>query len=146
MIIGYGFKRNETDLRNAGAKKVFIDTEKSRPVRARMMKDAGLREGDTLLVLHLNDLAGSGKASRVFIDRVKDLLDVTVKVAPGDWATGTRPRKFSPTPEQDASCREIWLNPWTTTASKLVEIVKIMGHPVARGGPNYRYGTPDKPK
>ena len=146
MIIGYGYKRRESDLRNAGAERVFIDTQRSRPERADMMMHNQVRSGDTLLVLNRLDIGGTPKATDQFIDRAVK-LGVIFQVAPGDWPAGNgRPAKYKFTPEQDAKCRDVQLNEWLTGDGRQERITEIMGHAVPRHILEYRYGTADKPK
>ena len=144
MIIGYGYKRSETDLRKMGAERVFIDTDRARPERADMMIHKQVRPGDTVLVLHLLDLGGTQMASESFRALI-EARGATVKVAPGDWdVRGGRPRKFDPQGDDDTYCRDIWLNQYYTVATKLAKISKRIGHTVLRSAPDYRYVT--KPK
>ncbi len=141
MIIGYGYKRRESDLVAMGAGKVFIDTDRARPERAEMMLSTQVRYGDTVLVLHMLDLGGTSMASDQFADKIK-AIGADVKVAPGEWdVRGGRPRKFDPQGEDDIYCRDIWLNEWYSVATKLAKITKRLGYQVSRGGPDYRYVT-----
>ena len=144
MIIGYGYKRRESDLVKMGADKVFIDTERARPERAEMMINTQVRPGDTILVLHMLDLGGTIMASEQFASKVR-AKGVDVKIAPGSWeARGGRPRKFDPEGDDDTYCRGIWLNEYYTVATKLTKISKRLGYTVLRSAPHYRYVT--KPK
>ena len=144
MIIGYGYKRRESDLVAMGADKVFIDTERARPERAEMMIRKYVRQGDTVLVLHMLDLGGTTLASEQFADKIK-AAGAAVSLAPGQWdVRGGRPRKFDPQGDDDDYCRDIWLNEYYTVATKLEKISERLGYSVPRGGPDYRYKT--KPK
>ncbi len=146
MIIGYGYRRKEADLRAAGAEQVWIDTKRDRLERSAMTEGRGLREGDTLLLLHWNDLGGNKPSS----DRLAARLEkrgVTVKVADGPYAVSAgRPAKLRPTPEQDAEARSIWLDGFHSLAYKLRRVAEIYGQDVKAHQMYYRHGSPDDPK
>lgn len=71
MKIGYGYCRNDADLRAAGAEKVYLDGKKTmREDRELMLRE--LREGDVVLLLRPGDLgAGKGLAAikQIIADR-----------------------------------------------------------------------------
>lgn len=146
MIIGYGWKRDENDLRAEGAERVYVDTKRERPERAFALAVGALRDGDTLLLLHWNDLGGNKPAS----DRLARWLagrGVVVKVSPNNKRfTPKGKAKFVPTAEQDTQCRALWLDPERPAAYKLRRIGEIMGKPVTRGQLYYRYGTAENPR
>ena len=147
MIVGYGWKRDEKDLLADGAERVYIDTKKERPERGAALAAGALRDGDTVLLLHWNDLGGSKPAS----DRLARWLDergVAIKVSPNSARFTPRgAAKFIPeNAEQDAEMRDLWLDRERPEAYKLRRIGEIYGKPVARGQLFYRYGTAEKPK
>ncbi len=146
MIVGYGWKRDEQDLLAEGAERVYIDTQKERPERAAALAAGALRAGDTVLLLHLNDLGGSRPAS----DRLARWLEgrgVAIKVSPNSRRFTPRgAAKFTPDADQDPQCRDLWLDPERPEVYKLRRISEVYGKPVARGQLFYRYGSAEKPK
>jgi DNA invertase Pin-like site-specific DNA recombinase len=146
MNIGYGFRRTEAALKQAGAERVWIDLSKERTERADMLR-IGLKAGDTLIVLSKNDLGGSARANRIIRDNLT-AMGVTVAVVAPDTLSKPmgRPRKFDPTPEQAEQIKEIWLCWHHTGAYKLRRAAEIMGHSVSRGQLNHRFGNMSKPK
>ncbi len=146
MIVGYGWSRDEKDLLAEGATRVYIDTKKERPERATALASGGLREGDTLLLLHWNDLGGNKPAS----DRLARWLDergVTIKVSPNSARfTPQGAAKFTPAVKEDAEMRDLWLDRERPESYKLRRIGEIYGSPVGRGQLFYRYGSAEKPK
>ena len=146
MNIGYGFRRTEAALKQAGADRVWIDTSKERTERSDMLR-FGLTAGDTLIVLAENDLGGSARANRIIRDNLT-AMGVTVAVVAPETPSKPmgRPRKFDPTPEQDEQTKEIWLCWHHTGAYKLRRAAEIMGYPVSRGQLNHRFGSMSNPK
>ena len=148
MKIGYGYQRREADLLEAGAEKAFVDITPERRERADMVRFA-LQGGDTILLLSERDLGGSPKADAMWRERI-EAMGVTIEIAPRKDdkppAKMGRPRRFDPTPEQDAQCRELWLCWHYTEAYKLRRISEIMGQPVTRGVLFSRYGSMKNPK
>ena len=146
MIVGYGWKRDENDLLAEGAERVYIDTKKERPERAAALAAGSLREGDTVLLLHCNDLGGNKPASDRLARWLKE-RGVMIKVSPNSKRyTPKGAAKFVPDETQDAQCRELWLDRERPESYKLRRIGEIVGKPVARGQLFYRYGTAEKPK
>ena len=146
MIYGYGYNRTEADLRKAGAERVVIDTQPSRPERSEMANGGGIRPGDTLVVLSWMDLGGTQKASDHFA-KACAAIDIEIKVAPGEHPKrGGRPIKFNPQGEDRKYCFDMWHNPFPTIAYKLERISRQVGHSVTRSGPDYQFGTPGNPK
>lgn len=148
MKIGYGYRRTEKALRDAGAERVWIDLSKERTERADMVS-AGLRAGDTLVLLSIRDLGGSAKADAMWKENI-EAMGVTVEVCePVDEQEARpvgRPKKFDPTPEQDDQIRKLWLCWHYTEAYKVRRVAEIMGHEVKRGVLFHRYGSMSKPK
>lgn len=148
MKIGYGYRRDEADLKSAGAEKVYVDISRERQERADMVA-YGLREGDTLLLLSMRDLGGAPKADAMWRERV-EAMGVAIKVValPDDKPPAKigRPKKYEPTPEQEEQIRKIWLCWHYTEAYKLRRAAEIYGHPVGRGVLFNRYGSMKKPK
>ncbi len=146
MIVGYGWKRDEKALLAEGAQRIYIDTHKERPEREAALAAGALRTGDTVLLLHFNDLGGSRPAS----DRLARWLEgrgVAIKVSPNSARyTPKGAAKFTPDVDQDAQCRGLWLDRERPEAYKLRRIGEIYGKPVARGQLFYRYGSAEKPK
>ncbi len=54
--------------------------------------------------------------------------------------------RFIPDADQDAQCRDLWLDPERPEVYKLRRIGEIHGSHVARGQLFYRYGSAEKPK
>ncbi len=147
MIVGYGWKRDEKDLLAEGAERVYIDTKKERPERANALASGALRTGDTVLLLHWNDLGGNKPAS----DRLARWLEergVTIKVSPNSARyTPKGAAKLIPeNAEQDAEMRDLWLDRERPESYKLRRIGEIYGKPVGRGQLFHRYGSAEKPK
>ncbi len=146
MIVGYGWKRDEKDLLAEGAERVYIDTKKERPERGNALAAGALRSGDTVLLLHWNDLGGNKPASdrlaRWLFERGVDLV-VSLNSA---RYTPKGAAKFLPDDDQDPQCRDLWLDRERPEAYKLRRIGEIYGQPVARGQLFYRYGSAEKPK
>lgn len=144
MKLGYGWKRTDADLVEAGAERVYVDTKKQRPERTELLLSA--REGDVILLLHYNDLGGTKPAT----DRLAARLaakGVSIEVSPNSARfTPKGPAKFVPTEDQDAEIRAIWLDPWRPEADKMPRIEKVYGKPVKRNSLYYRYGSVDNPK
>jgi hypothetical protein len=148
MKIGYGYRRDEADLKAAGAEKVYVDISRERQERADMVA-YGLREGDTLLLLSMRDLGGAPKADAMWRERVEAMgVAIEVVALPDDKPPAKigRPKKYEPTPEQEAQIRKIWLCWHYTEAYKLRRAAEIYGHPVGRGVLFNRYGSMKKPK
>jgi len=145
MKIGYGYRKHTVDLQAAGAERVYIDTDSARPRRAEMMR-RGLRAGDTLVLLYLRDLGGSPVADTVWRGKV-EALGVTIKIVrPVNVRPVGRPRKFQPTPEEDAAIRAIWLDGLETEKRRLQRIADYKRQTVGKGALVWRYGTPTNPK
>lgn len=154
MKIGYGYRRQEADLLAAGAEKVYIDISPQRTERNDMFK-YGLREWDkkspqdTLILLSLRDLGGSPKADAMMKERIEAMgVIIEVVTLPGGKEPGRigRPKKYDPTPEQDAQIRKLWLCWHYTEAYKLRRAAEIYGAPVTRGVLFNRYGSMSKPR
>lgn len=148
MKLGYGWKRTDNDLREAGAERVYVDTKKERPERTRFFED--FRRGDEIVLLHYNDLGGTKPATDRLIDRLNSKLPEPVKVHVSIEAARFSPKgkaKFVPkSQKQDDAMKEIWLDEWRPEADKLSRIAEIYGKPVKRHSLYYRYGSVDKPK
>ncbi len=146
MIVGYGWKRDEKDLLAEGAERVYIDTKKERPERAAALAVGPLRKGDTLLLLHWNDLGGNKPASDR-LDRWLFSRGIAITVSQNyQRYTPKGAAKFLPDDDQDPQCRELWLDRERPEAYKLRRIAEIYGQKVGRGQLFYRYGSAEKPK
>ncbi len=146
MMVGYGFRRHEEDLRKAGAKRMWIDVSRERPERADMMREGGLREGDTLILLAENDLGGSAPANAKWRAMIEERgVTIRVKEPPKrPRKFGGRPKKFAPDPEQDRQIRELFLCDYLTAYHKVRRASEIMGHVVEYDQLYYRYITKAK--
>lgn len=145
-MVGYGYRRTEADLRAAGAEVVYIDVSKERTERADMLRDGGLREGDTLIVLSENDLGGNPRANAKWRGMI-EAHGVTVDVRPPakpPAKLGGRPRKFNPDPEQDRQIGDLFHDPTRTKAYVRRRASEIMGHVVRYDQLYYRYVTKAK--
>ena len=142
MRVGYGFRRDEAALTDAGAEVVWLDTSKERTERAAMIQ-TGLRKGDTLVLLSIRDLGGSAPADKVWRARI-EALGVTVDVI--EIEAETRPKKFDPLPDQCARLRAMWLDGLQSEKYRLRRCVEIYGAQVSKGQLFGRYGSPSNPK
>lgn len=154
MKIGYGYRRKEADLIAAGADKVYIDISPQRTERNDMLthglrKWDGKSQKDTLVLLSLRDLGGSPKADAMMKERIEAMgIIIEVVPLPGGKEPGRigRPKKYDPTPEQDAQIRKLWLCWHYTEAYKLRRAAEIYGSEVGRGVLFNRYGSMENPK
>lgn len=144
MRIGYGYRRREKDLREAGAEKVYIDMDRLREHRADMMK-AGLREGDTLLLLSLRDLGGAPNADQAWRRKV-EAAGVSIEIVEKSAGRVGRPAEVKLTDEQTATVRRIWLDGDMTERARLQAIASAIGVEMTRSMLNGRFGWPSKPK
>ena len=135
MDVGYGYKRREKTLRDAGAERVWIDTDISRSELAALVDPdrEELRQGYVLVVLDLLDL---GPRRAALVKRLAARgVEVVVRGKAGKrLVTGHpgRPRsRFDPTPDQWADIEVIWADDKKKRPHKMAEISFIMGHPVA---------------
>lgn len=148
MRMGYGWKRTDKDLREAGAERVYVDTKKERPERTSFFED--FRKHDEIVLLHYNDLGGTKPATDRLIERLQAKHGHPVKVHVSENSAQFTPRghsKFVPqSAKKDAEMREIWLDPWRPEADKMSRIAAIHGRTVKRHSLYYRYGSVDNPK
>jgi hypothetical protein len=153
MKVGYGFNRDPDDLRAAGAERVHIDTDRRRPERVALYDGARVRPGDVVIVLALNDLGGTDKASEAQRARL-EAIGATVKIAEGfaPQTPGHRPSSFTKaSADRISKCRAAWLHPGETEATKIAKVQTIMGWgdleaSKVRGRCYYRFGTVENPK
>lgn len=144
MKIGYGYRRKEAELTEAGAERVFIDFGADRLSRSDML--LCLKPGDEVLVLYLRDLGGSPVADRVWREKVEAKGATVRELRPAKPSRPVgRPAKFRPTEEQNRLCRAIWLGD-DSERVRLRRVGEIMGHEVGKGALVWRYGTPSNPK
>ena len=62
MRVGYGYSRHEDDFKGADVERVWIDHKGTeRLERADMLREGGLRSGDTLVLLSAGDLGRGGE-------------------------------------------------------------------------------------
>jgi hypothetical protein len=145
-ILAYGYCRKTADLAPLGAgKRVYIDHDRKRRERAQMVAD--LRGGEVVRVLYLRDLGGSPVADRIWRERVEAKGATVEEVRPVKPAAVIgRPRKFDPTPEQDAALRAVWLDEGRSLADRCQGVIDIYGARVARFSLYRRYGKPGAPR
>lgn len=144
---GYGWKRAENTLAAVGVDAIFIDTKPERPERNALFDAAGIRPGDVVKVLSFLDLGGSQPASDRIAKEIENRGATVEVVGTTEALAGTgRPRKFSPTQEQDDRIAEIWFSPVYSRAYKLRMVAEIMGEPIPPNRLYYRYGSVDAPK
>ncbi|MDE4059752.1 hypothetical protein [Phaeobacter gallaeciensis] len=144
MRVGYGFRRDEKALRDAGAEVVWLDTSKERTERAAMAQ-TGLRAGDTLVLLSIRDLGGSAPADKQWRARL-EAMGVSLEVVQAEVRPRGRPAQFKPSPEQDAELRRMWLDGLQSEKYRLRRCGEIYGRAVSKGQLCGRYGTPTSPK
>ena len=133
MNIGYGLRRREKTLRDAGAERVYLDPDHHRTELAFICDPDNycLRDGDVLIVVDLADL---GHRPQALIKRLaKRGVSVKVQGEAGKRVPhpkSGRPRdKFDPTPDQWTDIKAIWTGKFTLP-HKLAEIQIIMGRPI----------------
>jgi hypothetical protein len=145
-ILAYGYRRRTADLADLGAgHRVYIDHDAKRRERAEML--AQLRRGDVVRVLYLRDLGGSPVADRKYKALIEargaTLEEARPAKSPG--AVG-RPATFTPSPEQDAAIRAVWLDETRSLADRCQGVIDIYGRKVARFSLYRRYGKPGAPR
>ena len=135
MDVGYGYKRLKETLKDAGAQRVWIDTDISRSELAALTDAAGrgLRHGYVLVVLDLLDL---GPRRAALVKRLAARgVEVVVRGKAGKrLVTGHpgRPRsKFDPTDEQWTDIKEVWRQRHNVLPHRMALIENIMGRPIA---------------
>ena len=112
---------------------------------ADMIRD--LHPGDVVRVLYVRDLGGSPVADRVWRERIKAKGATVEEVRPEKpVAVMGRPRKFDPSPEQEARVREAWLDEARSLADREQAVADIMGERVTRFALYKRIGKPGAPK
>lgn len=145
-ILAYGYRRRSSDLESLGAgKRVYIDHDRKRPERAQLLRD--LRGGEVVRVLYLRDLGGAPKADEVWRQRIEARGATVEEMRPAKpVAVMGRPRKFDPTPEQEAAIRAVWLDEARSLADRCQGVIDIYGAKVPRAILYIRYGKPGAPK
>lgn len=145
-ILAYGYRRSTADLDPLGAgKRVYIDHDHKRRDRAAMI--AALRPGDVVRVLYLRDLGGSPVADRKYRALIEARGAAVEECRPSrPPAVMGRPKKFNPTPEQDAAIRAVWLDEARSLADRCQGVTDILGARVARFSLYRRYGKPGAPR
>lgn len=142
--VAYGWCRQESELRKAGADLVFIDWSKERPARADMLKPGVIRDGDDFFVLAESDL-GRGrdlaKQRRLLAERG---IAVDVRETKRPAGKSGRPAKLDPTEEQDVALAAVWVEDLRPPAWKVRRASEIMGHEVRYDQLYYRYETRPK--
>ena len=145
MKIGYGYNVAATAFEHLGCDKLFIDTDRARPLRDHMIEAAGIRKGDTLVLLYLRHLGGSPVADRVWSERVED-MGVTIEVCPPEPGEVGRPKDNGKLPgDKEPEARALWLGAGTE-ATRLARVASLVGHPVGKGLLVGRFGVPSNPK
>lgn len=147
MIIGYGYRRTEAELRALGADRVYIDHDRTRSNRADMMR-AGVHRGDIVRALYLRDLGGSPVADRVWLKKIKALGARFEEIRPSTPSRPVgKPAAFVPANEaKDAQMRDIWLDGNESEAARLIRLADTHGAVVKRNAAIWRYGYPSNPK
>lgn len=147
MMVGYGYRRDPEELRKAGAERVWVDFTPGRYERADMMRDGGLRPGDTLILFSLRDLGGSPVADRKWEARIAErgasIKIVRPLVEPKRVGA---PRKYDPDAASARRHYAIWIDGTRSERDRLAAIAADYGAPVTRQTLNGRYGNPSNPK
>lgn len=140
MIHGYGINCSGADLREAGAERVWIETDtRRRPVRTDLFQNQ-LRSGDDLILISARALGGSPIADEQWRQRCETLgINLVVKEKPARPAH--RPRQYEP----NARDSDIWLNDLYTEALRLEMIEQANGQRVSKGVLARHYGTLKNP-
>lgn len=160
MIVGYGRKRDEAALREAGAEQVWLEEKPERPERKAMLEGLGLRSGDVLLLPDAAALASHWRERDAVLTALA-VRGVAVQVLGGESVLYDMPRKlrafksqgiaaqnalnarrnrkpgpkprFDPPAEKDAAVKAIWhsTDPWPLAAYRITEALKLEPEPIA---------------
>ena len=143
-ILAYCYECKRDDLRVLGARKLYIDTARTRRAeREQLISD--VRRGDVVRVLRFVDLGGpQWKRWRNAIEAKGGTVE---ECRPTPKPRG-RPRHWALTDEQDAAVRRAWLGDGGIDA-RLATVAAIIGQTVTRADRfrlYQRYGKPGAPK
>lgn len=141
MRVGYGYNRHPGDFAHLDLDKLWIDMPGSgRCERGDMLRDGGVRPGDEFFLLAEGEL-GSKHAAEAILSQG---ASIHVVPPPRERRPPGAPAKFTPTPEQDAAIKALWLNPGYTLRYVLDRAQDIMGGEVRRHQLIHRYGNRHK--
>jgi len=143
MIVAYLYNRDVSEGAAMGADKTFADFNGTgRRELTDMIRMAGVRKGDTLVVRALSDL-GQGAESKRIQKAISD-LGVAVRVIPGAQAPRVQGRKprLKPDAEQKEHICALWYSP-APVDHVLSRASEIMGASVDRNNLNYWCGPRD---
>lgn len=135
MKLGYGYCRNDRDLRAAGAERVYLDGAKTqREDRKRLLAD--LRRGDIVVLLKRGDL-GAGKGL-IAIKAAIAAKGCTVEVHGED----DPPKRRGPPPQHEwrADVARLW-HDQTVDPARPIALAKA-----SRAQMNRVYGPRSKPR
>jgi len=138
MLHAYAYKADPALLRDAGAERLWYDADGKRLERAKMMEVGQLREGDTLLLLSLHNLAGSPPA----YDRWRG--DLTARGITLQMVANDAPPRPVGRPRAYQSSHRDWAI-WTDGHRSEKDRLEAIGG-VTRQTLNGRYGNPTNPK
>ena len=140
MRIGYGYNRNEIDFARLDCKKVYLDmTGSNRQERGFMMRPGGLRKNDVIVILKAGELGANATAAARAMGVV-----IEVNEPDGPLKPPGAPAKFTPTDDEDAAIRTLWLNPGYKPSYIMPRVRKMMGWEVERWHLVARYGNRHK--
>ncbi len=150
MIHAYAYNADDTPLREAGAEKIWYDPKGIRDARVRMLTAGALRDGDTLLLLSLYNLAGSPTAFDRWRKEMQALSDrgITPRIVETDSPPRPvgRPKVYDPSAAQMRKHWAIWTDGHPLGKDRLAAIEADYGAAVTRQTLNGRYGNPTRPK
>ena len=146
MKSAYGYNRDPKDFAHTGVDtaRIYIDHNGTRNALDNLVNRGGAREGDTIVVLALGDL-GNGVAAKKS-QRLIENMGITIEVVPVPEAVkAALPRgrpAFDPSPDLDATLRDMWGNPIKYTQSYVIRYAtEKHGKAVTRNQLNHRYGN-----
>lgn len=146
MIHGYAYRHDPQSLEDAGAERIWYDAAPEREKRRDMMGVGALREGDTLLVYSIHQLAGSPRAYDRWITDLKARGVRLRVVEDGAPKPPHRPRKYDPDLRRAQRHWAIWTDGHRTERDRLAAIQDENDDvPVTRQTLNGRYGNPTNP-
>lgn len=146
MKLGYGYNRDPYALRQAGADRVWIDTNGSGRMERADLFTSGLRRGSVLILLSRSDL-GVGKEIPRFealAEQIGASIEVHEPAKPSRLKPGPAPA-FQPSGEQRARISHYWHGPFKASEA-LRQASEIMGQEVTRNSLNRALGPRSKPK